>query len=88
MQNPSIEEIHKFHLVMMGCSKNTIEEAWIKKMLNWDLFTHPESSEFNLSTSDEEKSSLSQDWKHIFHKMTSRFLFMNGKENPKILRSR
>jgi hypothetical protein len=48
---------------MMGCSKNTIEEAWIKKMINWDLFTHLESSEFNLSTSDEEKSSLSQEWK-------------------------
>jgi hypothetical protein len=47
---------------MMGCPKNTIEEAWIKKMLNWDLFTHPESNEFNLSIPKEEKTRLSQEW--------------------------
>ena len=68
LQRPSIEEIHKFHSIMMGCSKNTIEEAWIKKMLNWDLFTHLESIEFNLSTSDQEKACLSQEWQTYISK--------------------
>ena len=34
MQRPSIDEIHKFHSVIKGCPKGSIEEAWIKKMLN------------------------------------------------------
>ena len=46
---------------MMGCQKNTIEEKWIKKMLNWDLFTHPESKEFNLFVPNEEETRLSQE---------------------------
>ena len=50
---------------MKGCPKGSIEEVWIKKMLNWDLFTHPETFDFNISTSDKEKTKLSNDWKNL-----------------------
>jgi hypothetical protein len=62
MQRPSVDEIHKFHSVMKGCQKGSIEEKWIKKMLNWDLFTNPETNDFNSAVSDKEKLKLSQDW--------------------------
>jgi hypothetical protein len=64
INRPSIDEIHKFHSIMKGCPRESIEEVWIKKMLNWDLFTHPETSDFNISTSDEEKTRLSKDWQN------------------------
>ena len=31
-------------------------------MLNWDLFTNPETNDFNISTSNEEKAKLSKNW--------------------------
>jgi hypothetical protein len=31
-------------------------------MLNWDLFTNPETNEFNIAVSDLEKLKLSKDW--------------------------
>ena len=34
MQRPSVDEIHQFHSVMKGCQKGSIEESWIKIMLN------------------------------------------------------
>jgi hypothetical protein len=49
---------------MKGCPKGSLEEVWIKKMLNWDLFTNPKTHDFNIATSDEEKTKLSQDWQN------------------------
>jgi len=62
MQRPSVDEIHKFHSVMKGCREGSIEEKWIKKMLNWDLFTNPETNDFNSVVLDKEKLRLSQNW--------------------------
>jgi hypothetical protein len=49
---------------MKGCPKGSIEEVWIKKMLNWDLFTNPETKDFNIATSDKKKAELSQKWQN------------------------
>jgi hypothetical protein len=62
ISRPSVEEMHKFHIVMRGCQKGSINEDWIKRMLNWDLFTNPETKEFNTVVSDSEKLKLSKDW--------------------------
>jgi hypothetical protein len=50
IQRPSVDEIHKFHTVMKGCQKGSIPDEWIKRMLNWDLFTNPETKEFDTAT--------------------------------------
>jgi hypothetical protein len=34
IQRPTVDEIHKFHSIMRGCQKGSINEKWIKKMLN------------------------------------------------------
>jgi len=83
IQKPSIEEIHKFHSVMMGCPKNTIKETWIKKMLNWDLFTHPESSKFNISTSNKEKTCFSSEWHTYISKNNLWISFYEWKRKSK-----
>jgi hypothetical protein len=87
IKRPSIDEIHKFHSVMTGCPKRSIEEVWIKKMLNWDLFTHPETSDFNISTTDEEKTKLSKDWQNYISEKDIWISFYEWKriaQNPEV----
>jgi hypothetical protein len=62
IQNPSIPEMKKFFTIMKGCPKWKVNEDWAKKMLNWDLFTHPQTIEFNQSTSCEKKLEMSASW--------------------------
>jgi hypothetical protein len=50
IKRPSVEEILKYFTVMTGCTKGSLPEEWIKKMTNWDLFTNPESQNFDSST--------------------------------------
>jgi len=51
LKRPSVEEILKYLTVITGCKKGSLPEEWIKKMTNWDLFTNPESQEFDSTTS-------------------------------------
>ena len=80
IQRPTIDEIHKFHTVMKGCQKGSIPEEWIKKMLNWDLFTNPETKEFNTVTPDPEKLSLSKDWQKFMTKEDSWISFFEWRK--------
>jgi hypothetical protein len=48
---------------MNGCPRRRVNIDWIKRMLNWDLFTHPQAKEFNATTSAELKKYLSEQWK-------------------------
>jgi len=85
IQRLTITEMHKFHSIMMECPKAIIEEAWIKKMLNWDLFTHPESKEFNLSIPKEEKTRLSQEWQTFISEKNlwiSFYVWRQKSQNP------
>ena len=87
IQRPTITKIHKFHSIMMGCPKATIEEAWIKKMLNWNLFTHPESKEFNLSIPKEKKTCLSQEWQTFISEKNlwiSFYVWRQKSQNPAV----
>jgi len=40
----------------------------MKKMINWDFFTHPKDFEFNSNTSATKKQILSQKWKDYMQK--------------------
>jgi hypothetical protein len=62
IQNPSITKMHKFFTLMKGCKKWQVDKDWMKRMINWDLLTHPETIEFNASASIEKKHNLAQDW--------------------------
>jgi hypothetical protein len=68
MTRPAIEEIMKYLTVMTGCQKGEFPEDWIKKMTNWDLFTNPESEEFNKNTPEKEKQRLAKLWKEYMNK--------------------
>ena len=48
---------------MVGYKKQKVNSEWMKAMLNWDLFTHPCAEDFASNSSDEEKLSLSKEWK-------------------------
>lgn len=61
-------KMHKFFLVMEGCSKHTIDHQWMKNMLNWELYTHHEAESFDLTTPYPEKIILSHEWKTYMQK--------------------
>jgi len=46
---------------MMGCQKHKVKVDWMKDMLNWDLFTHPNAEAFASNSSNEEKLSSSKE---------------------------
>ena len=53
---------------MMGCNKYGVKSDWMKDMLNWDLFTHPNAEAFAENNSYEEKVNLSKEWKDFMDK--------------------
>ena len=53
---------------MMGCNKYRVKSDWMKDMLNWDLFTHPNAEAFAENSSYEEKVNLSKEWKDFMDK--------------------
>lgn len=63
LRKPSALEIKRYLRIAKGCPKTLVSEAWMKNMMNWDLYTHPRSLEFANSTSLEEKIALAQRWK-------------------------
>jgi hypothetical protein len=77
-KRPSVEEIQKYLTVMTGCEKGSLPEEWIKKMTNWDLFTNPESQEFDSSTPEKEKQRLSKLWKEYMSKKIVGSPSLNG----------
>jgi len=42
--------------------KKNVKEEWMKLMLNWDLFTHPDAEQFSKSIRDMRKLTLSTAW--------------------------
>ena len=64
---------------MEGCANYSVNTEWIKRMLNWDLFTHPDSKKFNLDTSAEEKHFLSSQWKEYMELTSSWISFYEWK---------
>jgi hypothetical protein len=45
---------------MNGCPRRRVNTKWIKIMLNWNMFTHPQSKKCNVTTSVELKKDLSE----------------------------
>ena len=74
-------EMHKFFTLMNGYLKSEISSKWMKTMLNWDLFTHPEVEQFGLNHTIEEKIILSQDWKRYMEVTNSWISFYEWKRN-------
>jgi hypothetical protein len=52
--------MHKLFSLMNGCLKRRLNIDWIKRILNFNLFTHPKAKEFNATTSVELKKELSE----------------------------
>lgn len=67
-KRPSVVEIQKFYTLMDGCPKFRIPAQWMKQMLNWDIYTHPEADAFGSSHSPEEKVKLANEWKKYMEK--------------------
>jgi hypothetical protein len=63
LQKPPIPEMHKLFSLMNGCPRRRVNIDWIKRMLNWDMFTHLQAKEFNATTSAELKKDLFEQWK-------------------------
>jgi hypothetical protein len=63
LRKPSSLEIKRYLRIAKGCPKLLVPEEWMKNMMNWDLYTHPRSSEFAKSTNPSEKIRLAQNWK-------------------------
>lgn len=63
VKRPSVPEIQKFYTLMDGCKKHKIPAQWMKQMINWDFFTHPETDEFAVSHPPEQKKALALEWK-------------------------
>jgi hypothetical protein len=51
-----------------------VKEDWIKNMLNWDLFTHPDAEQFSKTTPDNEKVALSMAWQNYMKERYMDFL--------------
>jgi hypothetical protein len=68
IKKPSSSEILKFLRLMKGCSKENINREWMKNMMNWDLYTHPDARDFAKRTSNSEKLRLVESWKKIYGK--------------------
>jgi hypothetical protein len=62
-----------------------IKEEWMKAMLNWDLFTHPNTEIFSKSISHKEKLALSTDWKEYMTKNNVWISFYEWKTQQQIL---
>ena len=54
---------HKCINYLEGCPKHKIDAQWMKNNLNWDVYTHLEAREFNLSKTSEQKFTLYLEWK-------------------------
>ena len=70
-KKPSVTEMQKLFTLMDGCKKHKLGTQWMKEMLNWDIYTHPEEKYFGLSHTSEEKLRLSQEWKEFMDKSHS-----------------
>ena len=55
---------------MEGFPKYKVNSDWMKRMIIWDLFTHPDAKEFNLTTSLAEKTIISLRWKEYVENAT------------------
>ena len=87
-KRPSVPEIHKFYTLMDGCSKHQIPASWMKQMLNWDIYTHPQGTEFGLSHTPEEKIALANEWKAFMEKENvwiSFYSWKKAKESDNVL---
>lgn len=68
LRRPSSLEVKKYLRLAKGCPQNCVSEAWMKNMMNWDLYTHPRSEEFANATTLDQKISLSMEWKSFMDK--------------------
>ncbi len=50
-KKPSKPEMYKSFTIMEGYPKHKVDAEWMKRMLNWHLFTHPDAKIFNMTTS-------------------------------------
>jgi hypothetical protein len=73
---------------MVGCKKQKVNSEWMKAMLNWDLFTHPCAEDFASNSSDEEKLSLSKEWKDYMDEKDMFISFYEWRTKGKILNLR
>jgi hypothetical protein len=65
----------KIFVSFKGCRKDFVKSEWMKEMLNWDLFTHPEAREFAKRTSNEEKIRLAQNGSVLWKRKIFIYLF-------------
>lgn len=52
-------EIYKLFTIMEGCPKHKVDTEWMKKMLNWYLFTQSNAKVYSMTTCLEENTNLS-----------------------------
>lgn len=83
LQKPSVPDMHKFFSLVNVCHGRRVNIEWIKRMLNWDLFTHPQDKEFNATTFAELKKDLSEQWQTYMTIKICGYPFMNGTDFPK-----
>lgn len=70
---------------MNRCPKHLIKEDWMKEMLNWDLFTHPEAENFARTVPDKEKPVLSRQWQDYMAEKNVFISFYERKTQQQIL---
>lgn len=80
-KQPTVMEMHKFFSLMNGCLKSEISAQWIKAMLNWDLYTNPQTDEFDQNYTSVEKKQLFEDWKHYMEMNNTWISFYSWKYN-------
>ena len=81
IQKPSIPEMHKFFTLIKGCKKWQVDKDWMKRMINWDLFSHPDAVEFNASVPAEQKQSLAKEWQSYMNNQDCWISFYEWRKN-------
>ena len=66
---------------MKGCKKWQVDKDWMKRMINWDLFTHLETIEFNASVLAVQKQILPQEWQSYMLDQNCWISFYEWKRN-------
>lgn len=82
IQKPYIPKMHKLFSLMKGCDKWQVNRYWMKRMINWNLFTHPHALEFNSAISNEQKRVLAKKWQPYMKEKDFWISSMSG--NPKL----
>ena len=81
IQNPSIPKMHKFFTLIKGCKKWQVDKYWMKRMINWDLFSHPDAVEFNALVPAEQNQILAKEWQSYMNDQDCWIFFYEWKKN-------